>query len=191
MKHHNYLIYGLFCGLASGLFAQTDQARFVGVVADATGSTVIGATVTVKNDKTGAVRIASTNNQGQYLVTNLQPSDYTVSAKAAGLTSPQYSAVQLEVGQERTLNITVQVESLAQTVEVSGGDLAVVDTSSAKIGVNVSEREVASMPLNGRQLSQLYLLAPGAQTAGGGSFVLAGGQTNRMPSGSTVLKAVR
>ncbi len=171
MKTQKYLVaIGIACALAANTFAQTDQARFVGVVADASGAAVPGATVTVKNEKTGAIRTASSNNQGLYLITNLQPSDYTVSAKASGLTSREYANIQLEVGQERTLNITVQVESLAQSVDVSGGDLAVVDTSSAKIGVNVSEREVASMPLNGRQLSQLYLLAPGAQTAGGGSF---------------------
>jgi hypothetical protein len=52
----------------------------------------------------------------------------------------------------------------------NSGDLAILDTSSAKIGVNVSEREVASMPLNGRQLSQLYLMTPGSVTAGGGSY---------------------
>lgn len=45
-----------------------------------------------------------------------------------------------------------------------------LDTSSARIGANVNEREVANLPLNGRQVSQLYLLAPGAQTAGSGSF---------------------
>ena len=53
---------------------------------------------------------------------------------------------------------------------VSGGDLVVVDMSSARVGANVNEREVATLPLNGRQISQLYLLAPGRLTAGGGSF---------------------
>ena len=170
MKTTQCLAFGILCVLATGLNAQTDQARLAGVVADSSGATVAGATVTLRNEKTGAIRSAVTSDNGQYLLVNLQPSDYTASAKASGLSSREYSHIPLEVGQERTFNITVQVESLAQTVEVSSGDLAVVDTSSAKIGVNVSEREVASLPLNGRQLSQLYLLAPGAQTAGGGSF---------------------
>src|SRR5439155_16029920 len=55
-------------------------------------------------------------------------------------------------------------------VNVSGGDLAVIDVSSARIGANINEREVSKLPLNGRQVSQLYLLAPGAITAGSGSF---------------------
>src|SRR6185503_1418101 len=64
----------------------------------------------------------------------------------------------------------LQPESVKQEVTVTETGLTAVDTSSARIGANVNEREVANMPLNGRQLSQLYLLAPGAQTAGGGSY---------------------
>src|SRR5207253_9895867 len=80
------------------------------------------------------------------------------------------SKIHLSVGQERTVNIVLHLASVTTEVTVSGGELSVVDTSSASIGANVNAREVAQLPLNGRQLSQLYLLAPGAQTAGGGSF---------------------
>src|SRR2546425_9469368 len=59
---------------------------------------------------------------------------------------------------------------MAQEINVSGGELPVIDTSSARIGANVNEREVANLPMNGRQVSQLYLLVPGAQTAGSGTF---------------------
>src|SRR4029078_4010247 len=48
--------------------------------------------------------------------------------------------------------------------------MSVFDTSSARIGVNVSEREVAQLPLNGRQVSQLYLLTPGAVNNGSGTY---------------------
>ena len=76
----------------------------------------------------------------------------------------------MTVGQERTLNIILQPPTVTTEVTVSGGELSTIDTSSARIGAEVDAREVASLPLNGRQISQLYLLAPGAQTAGGGSF---------------------
>ena len=82
----------------------------------------------------------------------------------------QFTGVNLQVGQERVLNLTLSPSSVSTEVTVSGGELTQVDTSSAAIGANVNAREVATLPLNGRQLSQLYLLAPGAQTAGGGSF---------------------
>jgi hypothetical protein len=64
----------------------------------------------------------------------------------------------------------MQPSSVATEVEVSGGSLATLDTSSAAIGGNVSEREIADLPINGRQISQLYLMTPGAVNFGSGTF---------------------
>ena len=82
----------------------------------------------------------------------------------------QYTGVTLQVGQERTLNIVVQPAAVATEITVSGGDLAALETSSASIGGNVSAREVAELPINGRQISQLYLMTPGAVNFGSGTF---------------------
>src|SRR5207244_2269206 len=95
---------------------------------------------------------------------------YTVTSKGDGLGPSEYKEIHLAIGQERNLNIILQPASVTSEVTVSAGDLSVVDTSSAAIGANVNEREVANLPLNGRQVSQLYLISPCAQTAGGGSF---------------------
>jgi hypothetical protein len=160
----------LIGSLAFSLYAQSDTGRIAGTVADITGNVVPNASVTVKNEKTGQMRKTMANNQGIYLVTQLGPSTYTVSAQANGMAPSEYSGVTLQVGQERTLNIVVQPATVTTEVTVSGGDLAVVDTSSAAIGGNVSEREVAELPINGRQISQLYLMTPGAVNFGPGTF---------------------
>jgi hypothetical protein len=60
--------------------------------------------------------------------------------------------------------MVLQPASMAQEINISGGELTLIDTNSARIGAKVNEREVANLPLNGRQVSQLYLLVPGAQT---------------------------
>lgn len=150
-------------------FAQT-QGRFTGLVADTTGAVIPGATVKVKNEKTGAERTVTTSETGVYFVTNLGAATYTVTASSPGLSDAVYKEVNLAVGQERTLNLIMQPTTVSTEVTVSGGELAVIDTSSATVGANVNAREVAQMPVNGRQVSQLYLLAPGAQTSGGGSY---------------------
>src|SRR5206468_5064044 len=90
--------------------------------------------------------------------------------EASGMAPTEYTGIALQVGQERTLNVILQPSAVTTEINVSGGDLTVIDFSSAQMGANVNEREVSSLPLNGRQVSQLYLLAPGAQTAGSGSF---------------------
>ncbi|MEN6600772.1 MAG: carboxypeptidase-like regulatory domain-containing protein, partial [Bryobacteraceae bacterium] len=157
-------------GIPLAAWAQADQGRIVGTVADSTGAIVPGAGITVRNEKTGAERKLKASEQGTYVVTNLAPAPYTVVGEASGLGPTVFQNITLTVGQERTVNILLQPAAMTQEINVSGGELVVIDTSSARVGANVNEREVATLPLNGRQLSQLYLMAPGAQTAGGGSY---------------------
>ncbi len=154
---------------ATSSFGQS-EAKLSGTVTDSTGAVIPNAKVKVKNEKTSAERTAQSNDNGSFSVANLSPSTYTIVVSNAGFNSASFSGVNLAVGQERTMNITLQPENITTELIVSSGELATVNTSSAAIGANVNEREVANMPLNGRQLSQLYLLAPGAQTAGGGSY---------------------
>src|SRR5436190_124900 len=63
-----------------------------------------------------------------------------------------------------------QLAGTAESVTVVASQEQPVDTSSARLGANVNEREVHSLPLNGRQLSQLYLQAPGSVNTGSGTF---------------------
>jgi hypothetical protein len=152
------------------LLSAQDQSRLSGTVADTTGAVIPGATVKVKNERTGAERSVTTSDSGVFFITNLAASTYTITASSAGLNDAVYKETTLSIGQERTLNIVMQPTTVTSEVTVSAGELAVVETSSASVGTNVSAREVAQMPINGRQISQLYLLAPGAQTAGGGTY---------------------
>jgi hypothetical protein len=151
-------------------FGQTEAARMTGTVTDISGAVIPAATVNLKNERTGQARQVQANERGIYTAQQLVAATYTVSATAPGMAPAEYTDVRLQVGQERTLNIILQPAGVSSAITVNGGDLVVIDTSSARIGVNVGEREVATMPLNGRQLSQLYLLAPGATTAGGGTY---------------------
>jgi hypothetical protein len=159
----------LFLCLAGFALCQTDQGRIVGTITDVNGAVIPSAKVLVKNQRTGTERSVTANEQGRFIITNLSAAQYSVSSTAAGLGTTEVEIV-LTAAQERTVNLSLQPAMLQQTITVSGGDLVVIDLSSARIGANINEREVSTLPLNGRQLSQLYLLAPGAQTAGGGSF---------------------
>jgi hypothetical protein len=151
-------------------FSQTSGGRFVGVVTDASGASLPGATVTVTNERTNDQRSVVTNNNGEYVLTQLEPSEYTLRASASGFSQAEIKGISLQVGQEINKTLVLPVAGTTESVTVEGGALAAVDTSSAKVGVNVSEREVAQLPLNGRQVSQLYLMAPGAVNSGAGNF---------------------
>ncbi len=156
--------------MAAPCSAQTDSGRLVGTVSDPAGAVVSGATVKVVNQRTGIERSVTSSESGIYIVPQLSPAPYTVTASSPGLGPNSVSNVVISVGQERTLNLVIQPASTTQEITVSGGSLAVLETSSAALGTNVSAREVAELPLNGRQLSQLYLQAPGAVNSGSGTF---------------------
>src|SRR4026209_2705608 len=149
--------------------AQTDQGRIVGTVTDANGAIVPGATVLVKNERTAEERSTTTNESGYYIIASLKPSLYTVSASAQSLTV-QVTNVRVLVGQELNLSLTLQPTGVEAKVDVSAAGNTAIETGSASMSVNVNPREVEALPLNGRQLSQLYMQAPGSVNSGSGPF---------------------
>ena len=149
--------------------AQTDRGRIAGTVTDANGAIVPGATVSVKNEGTGEERSTVTNESGYYMIASLQPAKYTVKVSAQNL-SVQATNVQVLVGQELTLDLTLQATGVEAKVDITATGTTALDTGSASMSVNVNPREVEALPLNGRQLSQLYLQAPGSVNSGSGTF---------------------
>lgn len=163
------LAFAIISLLPVAALSQGDQGRIVGTVTDANGGIVPGAIVVAKNDRTGDERTATTNESGYYILTALKPAVYTVTATAQNLTV-RLTNVQLLVGQELNLGLTLQATGVEAKVDITSvGDTA-IDTGSAAMGVNVNPREVEALPLNGRQLSQLYLQAPGSVNSGSGTF---------------------
>lgn len=148
--------------------AQAD-GRFAGTVLDASGANVPNATITVKNEKTGEERTGTSNAQGLYLITNLKPSTYTIRAASGNFTPLEYTSLQLVAGQEFHLDLELKPAGVTESVTVQGTS-PTLDLSSARIGVNVGEREVANLPINGRQMSQLMLQAPGSVNSGTGTW---------------------
>ena len=149
--------------------AQTDQGRLVGTVTDANGAIIPGATVLVKNERTGEERSTVTNESGYYIIAPLKPSTYTITASANNLTV-RVANVRLLVGQELNLGLTLQPTGVEAKVDVIATGDTGIETGSASMSVNVNPREVEALPLNGRQLSQLYLQAPGSVNTGSGTF---------------------
>src|ERR1041385_3560959 len=151
------------------VYAQQDQGRIGGVITDSAGALVPGAQIVVKNEKTGEERTATSSESGSYIVSGLRPSLYTVTATAQSLTV-RATGVQLLAGQELKLNLTLQATGVEAKVDIVAAADTGIDTGTAAMGVKVHPREVEALPLNGRQLSQLYLQAPGSVNSGSGTF---------------------
>ncbi len=162
-------ILAMLVSLPSFASAQTTNGRFTGAVLDPSDKSVAGATVVVKNERTGEEQKVVTNAEGRYTVTGLRPSIYTITATFAGFSPLEITGMQLVAGQEVALDLTLQAAGVTESVVVQAYATA-VDLSTASIGVNVSEREIQNLPVNGRQMSQLMLQAPGSQNAGSGTW---------------------
>src|SRR3954454_1386108 len=163
------ILLGIILSISS-LFSQTSTGRIAGTVTDQSGAAVKGVSVTVVDERTNQERTATTNDDGNYAFTGLQPSSYTLRASQTGFSNAEVKELNLQVGQEIRRNLELAVSGTSSEVTVEGGALDAVDQSDAKMGVNVSEREVSNLPLNGRQVSQLYLLTPGAVNSGNGTY---------------------
>lgn len=129
-----------------------------------------GADITAINERTNEERQVTANDDGNYEFVALQPSSYTLRATHGGFATTEIKGLNLQVGQEIVRNLELNVSNVSSVVEVQGGTVDALDTGDAKMGVNVTEREVAQLPLNGRQVSQLYLLTPGAVNSGSGTY---------------------
>src|SRR5919107_4604272 len=87
--------------------AQTDTGRIAGVVRDANGAVVPGATVLAKNERTGEERTATTNAEGVYQIPALKASNYTVTVTAPNFAANTFTNVQINVGQEQRLDVSL------------------------------------------------------------------------------------
>jgi hypothetical protein len=104
--------------LVSVAAAQTDSARLVGRIYDASGAVIPGATVTVTNLSTDREQSASSNESGYYRVDGLAPASYRITAKTPGFADVTIPGVTLSVGQERIVDLKLSVGNLAETLLV-------------------------------------------------------------------------
>lgn len=148
--------------------AQQTESRIVGKILDQSGAAMPGATITVTSKETGTVRSDVAGGDGTFTVTNLGPGTYEVKAELDGFQAVTRTVV-LGVGQVSAQNLTLGVAALTETVTVSAS-APVIDTSSARIGVNVSPVEVEQLPVNGRNFANLMTLATGATSDGNGGW---------------------
>jgi hypothetical protein len=163
LKHFSLTIWSTLslCAIASSLLhAQITSAELRGIIRDPAGTVIPGVDVEVKNTATGAVRSTVSNNVGIYSLPDLQPSTYEITVAALGFASQQHTNIELTVGLEQVLNITLTLSKVNSSIDVTAGPLGVEQESAVLAGVE-DARTTRELPLNGRDWTQLALLQPG------------------------------
>ena len=143
-------------------FAQTVTGSVSGTVTDPTGAIVPNASVAVINVETGVRTPANTNDAGVYTVRYLPIGRYTVEVTAQGFNKFTVPPFQLEINQTAKIDARVNPAGADTTVDVSAAAAPILDTTDGTIGLSLSEQQIATIPLNGRNFSSLTLFEPGA-----------------------------
>ncbi len=140
--------------------AQVSGATLSGLVTDENGGPVPDAAVTIKNVSTGVARELVSNADGFYSAPNLLPGSYEVKVAAKGFQTLLQKEITLTVGAQQSLNLSLKVGQLTQTVEVNAAPPD-IQTTSSTISATVDSITVRQLPLNGRDWTSLATLEPG------------------------------
>src|SRR3989475_211103 len=151
----------IFCSTA--LQAQNWTATIQGTMFDPSGAIIPGASVSLRNPATGEKRDTRTSDVGFYSFPLLPVGTYELEFFAPGFVKKSLKGLTVQVGQTARMDVTLKI-SAKEFVVIDGGSgsLPMVETASPAIADEIDNRRVTELPLNGRQFSQLALLAAGA-----------------------------
>jgi hypothetical protein len=150
------------------LFSQGTFGRILGTVTDQSGGVISGATVTIIDKDRGVARTLTSDDAGEYNAPNLTPGTYIVRVEANGFKKLERENVELGVGKEVRVDLTVQPGTQAQTVTVTEA-IPLVETTNATLGGTLNNEQIIDLPLNGRLYQNLMGLRPGVLLQPGGS----------------------
>lgn len=172
------------------VWSQTSGAGTVaGQVTDQQGAAIVGAEVQLIDTATNTPRSATTNEAGRYTFTNVPSGTYNVTVSKTGFALAKVADQKVTVGLAVSVDVTLQVGSTSQTVEVQAGATAELQTMNATVGKTISGDALTSLPNLGRDATTLLTLQPAVHPNGSvagavrdqNTFMLDGGNnTNDM-----------
>ena len=155
---------------ALGAIAQSNTTGAIsGTVTNPNKEVVTGAAITVKNNGTNKEATATTDDNGGFKITNLEPGVYTVTTNGSGFAPFSNENVVVEVGRSTTLDVGLSLQGVTGTVQITA-EAPVINTTQQDFSTNVNQVSLDNLPSNGRRWSNLAILTPG--TAPDGTFGL-------------------
>ena len=180
-------VVGVIGPLSTTVWAQATTGEITGKVVDATGAVVAGTTVTARQDGTGFSRATKTNTSGEYLLTQLPPGKYTLTAELTGFKTVSLPAVEVNVGSRLTVPVTLEVGERTETVTVAAST-PIVETTRSDISGIVTPLEIQNLPVLNRTFASLAIVMPEARPVGNfdptktrlGTFAMSGGDGRQL-----------
>jgi hypothetical protein len=163
----------LLCLHPASLIAQASAgavAQIAGSVSDSTGAVVLGAEVKATQTSTGFTQTAVTGANGAYVLPNLAVGPYVLQVVHSGFKTYSQRGIVLQVNDNVTVNIVLQVGEASQSVTVNA-NASMVNADSSSVSSVIENRRVVDLPLNGRDLTQLVLLSGAAVQTNFGDYI--------------------
>lgn len=157
LSHVGFLVVFLVLGAVYPLAAQNATGTITGTVLDKSGAAVAGAAISVVDVQTGIRHEAKTSGSGSYTVPLLPVGIYEVSADKPGFKTAKRGNIRLNITDVVRADLTLEVGSQSETVQVSAGDVR-VNTENAEVSTTIPESLVSDLPLDGRNFQSLLLL---------------------------------
>jgi hypothetical protein len=151
------------------LHGQTFRGGINGTVTDPSGAVVPAADVEAANAATGVSYKTVSSSAGEFQFQDLPLGAYVVTVAKAGFKVEKVENVPVSAGTIYTLPVKLSITSTAQTIEVSANELALDTTSTTQTTV-LGSAPLQDTPLNGRDFTQLIILAPGFANSGAGGY---------------------
>src|SRR5580698_4183459 len=161
-------IFILLCCLPISAAAQADRASLSGTVTDSSGAAMAGVHVELTDTATGFHRNAMTGGAGSYSIGTLAVGAYKATFSHASFQTVQYDTLSLLVGENRTLNVRLQIAATMQEAHVEA-EVSPIAEVGAELGGVVGTQQLENLPLNGRNWASLMALIPGAIDTGTGT----------------------
>src|SRR5260370_2879781 len=140
------------------LFGQaTSVVQISGVITDSNGGVIPNARIKARQTDTGLERSTVSEPDGSYTLSNLPVGPYRLEAAVDGFRTYVQTGIVLQVNTNPVINVTLQVGSLSQEVEVSA-NATMVETQTNGVSQVIDQRRAVELPLNGRQATQLILI---------------------------------
>ena len=155
------LVLGLLLTTATPTLAQQGTAEIGGKVTDSSGAILPGVSIVVTNEDTGVFREVFTTSSGSYFVPQIVPGRYRITAKLEGFRGLDRRGIIVEVGKTMTLDLSMDVGAVAETVTVTA-DSPLVDLTSAEIGGHITSQELTDLPAGNRSYMAFVGNVPGA-----------------------------
>jgi hypothetical protein len=143
-------------------FAQSDTGVIDGRVLDESKAALPGVTVTARNVDTGFTRTAVSSGLGTYRLEFLKPGNYEVTAELTGFAKAIAKDIVVQVTSSTTLDFTMKVAAMTESVEVTA-ESPLVQSTKSDVGQVINSTLIENMPLSGRRFQDLSLLVPGTR----------------------------